>query len=251
VLTLKKLKILFIVILMVILPLAACTSAAPDPCSDAVIQETLRPIQELMFAFDDTTALANILPKEVLVNPIMDLQKNRRALETMVLPTCLETLQKAGVSYMNSVIAYMGYFLVGVDQQTMTDAISGSNNLRVAYEQERARLLKIAFTPPSTATPGIQQPAQTVTFMPTEGTAITLTVTNTSKEPINLRSAPLLSDSQVLSSLPAGATATAVARVATSDWLQLNVEDQLVWVYAPLVQVTGDISLLPIYGQNP
>ena len=247
----KKIVILFFAILMFILPLAACKPAAPEPCSDAAIQESLRPIQELMFAFDDTTALANILPKDFLVTPIMDLQKTRRAMETMITPTCLQTLQKAGVGYMNSVIAYMGYFLVGVDQQTMTNALSGSNNLRVAFEQERARLLKISFTPPPTATPGIQPPAQTVTIMPTEGTAITLTVTNTSTEPINLRSAPLLSDSQVLSSLPAGATASAVARVATSDWLQLNFKDQLVWVYAPLVQVTGDISSLPIYGQNP
>jgi hypothetical protein len=218
---------------------------------------TIKPVSQLMRAFDDTTALANILQPTVLVTPIMDLQNTRRELENMDLPDCLGVLQKSGVSYMNSVINYLGMFLavsgtqnqISADnQKIVSSAVAASQNLRIAYEKEHARLLGETYQPPATVTPGVT----TTPASPTPGSAETqnsFTVTNSSTLDVNLRSDPVLTGSTVVGTLPPSATATAIARTALSDWILVSYGQLQGWVYTSLVQVNGALESLPVFGQ--
>ena len=247
--------------LMLSFGLAACATTGakqtPDPCAQANMNDTLKPIVEAMHAFDDTTFAGNITPQQTLIIPIMDLQKTRRAFEDLTVSSCLDTLHKAGIDYMNSVIQYLGLFMAGGNQTTVTNAINSSQNLRITYEQEKARLLGQTFTIPPTRTPG---PTATAGAPTTEATtapqgsalpATGVTVTNTGAETINLRTSPMVSGSEIVDQLAAGATAEVVAKNDVGDWLLISYNSKQVWVFAALVKINGDLALVPVYGATP
>jgi hypothetical protein len=254
----RKVVCLLLTCFLVAGALSSCKPAIPDPCSQAQMPATIKPITQTMRAFDDTTALANIMQPSALVAPIMDLQSSRRDLENLALPQCLDVLQKAGVTYMNSVINYLGMFMVAAgtqnqlsadNQKLVSSAVSASQNLRIVYEKERARLLGEAFVPPATVTPGNPATPSPTTDVVTQSLAVTLEITNPSTAEINLRSEPNLTASSIVGTLPAGGNATATQRTALSDWLLVNYNQVQGWVYSSLVQVNGTIDSLPVFGQ--
>lgn len=258
----RKLTILTITVLVLAtILLAACNqnspAKTPDPCSQAEINNSLKPVLESIHAFDDTTFAGNITPQQSLIIPILDMQKTRRSFESLVVPSCLETLHKDGIDYMNSVIQYMGLFMAGSDQNTVTSAINASQNLRIVYEQEKARLLGQTFFIPPTRTPGPTATVGAPTTEPTttsSGSALVatgVTITNNSVESVNLRSAPMVTGSDIVDLFAAGATADVLAKNDVGDWLLISYNSKQVWVFGALVTINGDLAAVPVYGSTP
>lgn len=251
----KRIAVILSSIFIASILLTACAknnpAQTPDPCSQSTINESIKPILNSLHAFDDTTFAANITPQQSLIIPILDMQKTRRDFEALSVPGCLETLHKDGIDYMNSVIQYMGLFMAGSNQDTVTSAINASQSLRIVYEQEKARLLGQTFVIPPTRTPGptttAVAPAATAT---TSGSALAPTgVTITAGvETVNLRSAPVVTGSDIVDQIAAGASALVLAKNDAGDWLLISYNGNQVWVFGALVTITGDLASVPVFG---
>ncbi len=244
----KRAWIISILVIILSIVLSGCEKTVDevtDPCAADAVAEAMKPITWQMHKFDDTTGVAGITPQQSLVVPVLELQKIRRDLEELEVPECLLTLQQAGINYMNSAITYLGMFMASVAQENVQSAITSSQNLRLVYESERARLLGKELVISPTNTPG---PTQTM-GLPTETTAASspvVMVMNGSAEPINLRSKPAVDQGDIMETLPAGASATAIGKNAAGDWYFINYNGQYLWVLSSLVSVTGDANILPV-----
>jgi uncharacterized protein YraI len=68
--------------------------------------------------------------------------------------------------------------------------------------------------------------------------------------PVNLRAGPTL-DYEIVGELSAGATLPIEGRLLSLDWLQVRWEDDLAWVYEPLVIIRGDITTVRVVQLPP
>ena len=109
-------------------------------------------------------------------------------------------------------------------------------------------------------------PGQVVTFVVYGDTEIIneipptdiepVTIIGTSTGNLNVRSGPS-TNFGVLGTLSTGETVTISGRNPAGDWLQFQQDDQIAWVFAPLLEVAGDVDLLTvvegdtILSQNP
>ncbi|HEY60602.1 MAG TPA: hypothetical protein G4N92_07980 [Anaerolineae bacterium] len=108
----KKLTIRIIIIITVMfLSLSACDQLkkqtpmnTPAPCSKENILEEVGMIEKFMGEFDDINFVANLTQQEQLAGPILELQKVRRLVEYLELPSCLDTLKSSTIEYMDNVI---------------------------------------------------------------------------------------------------------------------------------------------------
>jgi uncharacterized protein YgiM (DUF1202 family) len=247
---LKRLLPLTLLALILIMIIAGCgggeDAPAGDPCAEGSIPETIAPIQALMTEFDDITFIANLTPQQSLAESLYRLQDVRRRLEQVPPDSCVLTFRDAGVNYMNSVVTYLAFFMGGATSEQVSGAIASSQNLRILYETEQARLLGEAYTPPPTITPfppSSDAPAAVATEAPIATAGVT--VTNLAVEPVNLRSSPSV-DAELVGQLTAGTQAIALAANPARDWLLIDFNGSQVWVFAQLVQVEGTVESLPI-----
>lgn len=72
-----------------------------------------------------------------------------------------------------------------------------------------------------------------------------LSVTNSSANNLNFRSGPGL-DRSIIGVFPIGARAEALARNEAGDWVQIQYEGEIGWVFAPLTTPSGDVMSLPV-----
>jgi uncharacterized surface protein with fasciclin (FAS1) repeats len=70
-------------------------------------------------------------------------------------------------------------------------------------------------------------------------------VTNNGANALNFRAGPSL-DSDIIGTFPIGAKAPALARNAAGDWVQIDLEGETGWVFAGLVEPSGDLLSLKI-----
>ena len=70
-------------------------------------------------------------------------------------------------------------------------------------------------------------------------------VTNNGAANLNFRAGPGL-DQTIIDTFPIGAKGAALARSLDSEWVQINYEGQIGWVFAPLAELSGDISELNV-----
>ena len=71
----------------------------------------------------------------------------------------------------------------------------------------------------------------------------------TTIKPANLRAAPA-ADAALVANIPAEQTLELIARDATGDWYQAIHGELEAWVFAEMIDVAGDISLLPTAGES-
>jgi uncharacterized protein YraI len=67
---------------------------------------------------------------------------------------------------------------------------------------------------------------------------------------LNLRSGPDL-NAPVIVQVPAKTMLTALARDVLITWIQVNYQGQVGWLYADYLARSGDLSVLPVVGDNP
>ncbi len=185
---------------------------------------------------------------------ILDLMDVRRRTENLEVAVCATALQVSAGNYMNVVIAYLINFIGGAEREAINEQISSSQNLRIVYEAELARLIGATYIPPATTTPA---PTAENEITPTsEVPALDgpeIVAKNMGNTPANLRDAPSFEAAKV-GELAVGDSARALARTPAGDWLLVQfagVPNNLAWVYANLVQLSGNFSDLPVVAPAP
>lgn len=242
-------------------PTASLSSALTptvDECSPTGIVPVVKQIQAKMQEFDDVTFVANMTAQAQLVDPILRLQDIRRDVENLTVPSCAATLQSAAVAYMNGVITTLTHFMGGMQTEVVNQEVSASQNLRIQYETERARLLGVTYIPQPTLTPApTSAPAATGTPKAQEVTPAEsisgIRITNNSAAPVNLRANPSTSG-EVVGILSPNQSLTAVARNEAGDWIQVNapeVAGGTAWVFGKLVSLDPSADGLPVTGGAP
>lgn len=81
-------------------------------------------MHKLMREFDDASLLASNTPLDQLNPTIANLQRNRRNVEDLRVPSCLTTLKQYQLAHMNTVINTMLGFLSGADSESINQNIA-------------------------------------------------------------------------------------------------------------------------------
>lgn len=229
----------------------------PDPCSEENIQKKIGEIKKLVSEFDDIKFVANLTQREQLTGPILELQRIRRQVEYLELPSCLNFLRSVAVQYMDSVILYLAYFMGGSSNELVNDEINNSQNFRITYEKEFASLLGIDYVLPATVTPLPLPPSSTGTNVleqtdTEEGESIL--AFNHGSQQVNIRVGPYL-DAVVIGYLQPEESVVVVGRTESSDWIAIilpGVEEASIgWIYAEIITLNVPIETLPISVQTP
>jgi hypothetical protein len=236
---------------------AAATNALtsiPDLCAPNNVVDQVRKIHNVMRKFDDFVYVANLTPQAQLSPIIIDLLAARRETEDLDVPVCLSTLQIAALNYQNTVIDYLAQFMGGGTKEQINSQMAASQNLRITYEAELARLIGATYVPPSTATPlpTSSTPGVVLTGTPAAGPS-DAQIKNPGPTAVNLRNAPSF-DAGKLGDLAVGETAKALAHNQTMDWILIedaNVPGGMAWVYAKLVELNIAITQLPVVVPAP
>jgi hypothetical protein len=230
------------------------TTVSGDPCSPANIAVTTKSIQELMKEFDDVNFVASLTPQTQIYEPVLLMQDVRRKVEALSLPLCAEALRSAATNYMNAVITYLAHFMGGAGRDQINAEILASQNLRVVYESEYARLIGATYVPPPTFTPAPILPTVTGTIegaIGTPGAAADVSITNQTDVTVNLRQFPR-TDAPVVGYLQPAVTAKVIARTEAGDWLLIEwaeAPNGQACVLAELVTVSGAIDALPVFQE--
>lgn len=243
-----KLRVFFIVVIAVLL--AACgkgeatpdVTATPDVCVPPVIEGEIQKVNRLMREFDDASVLAANTPKEELRVAIADLQRIRREAEDQEVPACLVDLKKYQVAHMNTVINTLIGFMGGAEQETVNQGIASARKQHDSYSLEMLRLMGMTVVP-ITATPQAPTTAAQAT-----STVPGVSISNAGNSPVNMRATPSLDGAEV-GLLQPGESAVVIGRTADNTWYQIQVPTQpgqTAWVYATLVQVTGQVEGVPV-----
>jgi hypothetical protein len=154
---------------------------------------------------------------------------------------------------MNTVINTLVAFMGGAPAENLNQGISAARQLHDQYTLEMARLLGLTVVVPATQTPGAALTGVPSTEVVQTAEPALSIVTNISQEIINIRTQPAL-DSATLGVLGIGLTATAAGKSADEQWILIEVPGtpgQYGWVYAPLVELSVPITILPVVTPAP
>jgi len=229
-------------------PISVPTSVV-DPCMPANIPITLQPVNDLLYAFDDITFVANFTPQMQLTQPIMDLQSIRRKLDASESPICLDVLKKTAREYMNSVILYLSYFMGGEEKDTIDAAILTSQELRSVMDSEYQKLVGTGIP----SSPSIQPSSFDVNQTPeiaVTGITKTLEVKNAGNQAVNIRKEADI-NSEIIGSLPAGQTVTGYGKNATGGWILVKTGSTYGWISSEMVELNLLLESIPIFYNTP
>jgi len=245
---------ILVIIAVMFLSIIACDQLnklapmnTPDLCSKENILEEVGKIEKFMGEFDDIKFVANLTQQEQLAGPILELQKVRRQVEYLKLPSCLDTLKSSTIEYMDNVIIYLAYFMGGSARELVDDGINNSQNSRISYEKELASLLGVDFVPSATETPLALLPSSAATSVPDQAGEPMLVV-NPGTQQVNIRMEPYI-DASIIGYLQSAESAVAVGRTESSEWIAVLLpgveEPTLGWIYAEVVVLNVLIETLP------
>ena len=217
-------------------------TSTPDPCSRANLPGEVTKINDLMREFDDYSKLASSTPQAQLVQVIPHLQEVRRRAQSQEVPECLVNLKVMQINHMNVVIETLMAFMGNTDAQKVNQGIAQARDLHMQYDLEIARLLGLTVVAPSSPTVGTPGTPAPSIATPLSG----LYIINPGQAEAILRSKPDLNAGGV-ATLAAGLTAVAFGKTADGLWIQVEVPGQpgqKAWVYASLVQVSGQLPVV-------
>jgi hypothetical protein len=231
--------------------ISSTPSLAPtaDPCGPEHLPINAARVHQLTRAFDDAYQLASSTPRSQLADQVSRLQDLRRAAQDQAVPVCLVQLKKLQLGYMELGVNTMLTFLQGGDTTAINQGVALVRQAHDVYTLEFARLLGVTLVPAASGTSGAQAPSapQAATPLPE------LAVVNNGAGPVNLRMSASLT-SQAVGTLDSGASAPALGRSANGEWILIqnpSLTGQTAWVYATLVQVSGDPSTLAVVTPTP
>lgn len=227
------------------------TTATPDPCAPENLPVEVEKVHKLMREFDDASLLAPDIPLEFLYPVISDLQRIRRDVEDLQVPSCLVTLQQYQLAHMNTVINVMVYLLRNgpdANPEVVSQSIAQAKQQHDQYILELANVLglTVVAAPTTAPTQGTPEAGATPASSP-------VVVTNPGPTVVNLRDQPDL-NAGAIGILDIGAGAVVLGRTADTLWYQVEFPGQpgyTAWVYASLVQLSDPNAELPTVNSTP
>jgi hypothetical protein len=226
------LKRFILVVVLAAVLLTACGTKAqvppkatttPDPCAPENIVNEVKKVNDLQRQFDDASQLASVTPFAQLTGVIPAMQDIRRQAQDQNVPACLVTLKSIQLQQMNAVVNTFLAFLAGgsqkPDTQLLSQGIAQARQLHGLYNQELARLIGATYVPPATTTPG--GPTDTPGSANTAGAASNNVVTNSGKDPVNIRTKPS-SDAQVVGRIDPGKSMSAIGETSDGSWVEVS-----------------------------
>lgn len=126
-------------------------ASTPDPCAPDNLEQSIKPVNDLMREFDDAYQLASNVAKEQVAPIISEMQRIRRAAEDQRVPGCLMELKTHQLAHMNTLIDVMLAFVSGAESSSLTEGLQKAQNEHDLYTVQIAKLLGIEST--ATAAP--------------------------------------------------------------------------------------------------
>jgi len=216
----------------------AAPTATPDPCAAENLLDEVEKVQEIVNAFQDVAYVANFTPQTELVIPILQLQEIRRDLQKLEVPECEESIKNASINYMNATINYLAFFMGGESQENVDAGIQNSQVLWQVVLSEFSNLLGSAGL--------IEEEVPDISSAVPSATDSGIFITNDGFNGINVRALPDL-EGEILTSLEPGMQAIGIARNEAGDWVQINLDGVIGWVFAETVTATEPIEDLPVF----
>ena len=222
-------------------PSTPTISPTPEPCSQENIIEEMEYVQDLVNEFQDIAYVANFTPQTELVNPIMQLQNTRRKLQKLEVPDCLENVKNASLNYMNTTINYLAYFMGGETKENVDAGIQNSQVLWKVVLNEFSNALSTAGLAPEEI-PGVSSG-------PPETSDTSIWATNEGDAAINVRQEPNL-DADIVSKFEPGMQAAVILRNDDGDWIQINLEGTIGWVFVENATISVPIEDVPLQEEE-
>jgi hypothetical protein len=219
------------------IPPTPMPTATLDPCASENLLEEVEKVQDLVNEFQDVAYVANFTPQTELIIPIMEMQTIRRNLQKLDVPACEEAIKTASLNYMNSTINYLSFFMGGETKENVDAGIQNSQVLWQVVLGEFNKLLTSAGLV-SEEIPDIGD-----TIPPTSGSSVI--VGNDGTQRVNVRSQPDI-DADIVSHLEPGMQAIGLSRNDPGDWLLINLDGVIGWVFTEMVTISAAIEELPI-----
>jgi len=210
----------------------------PDPCAPENLLEEVEKVQDLVNKFQDLAYVANFTPQAELIVPIMEMQAVRREMQKLDVPACEETIKAASLNYMNATINYLAFFMGGETEENVNAGIQNSQVLWETVLTEFNNLLTSAGLV-SEDIPEIAEPAPQTTM----DTGVI--VGNEGVQAVNVRSQPDI-NADIISRLEPGMQAIGLSRNAPGDWLLINLDGVIGWVYTEMITSSTPAEDLPI-----
>ncbi|MBN1449377.1 MAG: SH3 domain-containing protein [Anaerolineales bacterium] len=221
-------------------------TATPDPCAPENLPAEVEKVHKLMREFDDISLLAPDILREMLYPVISDLQRVRRDVEDLQVPSCLVNLKQYELAHMNTVINVMVYLLRNgpdANPEVVSQGIAQAKQQHDQYILELANVLGLTVVAAPTTAPVQGTPEAGGTPAPAA-----LVITNSGPTAVNLRDQPDL-NAGTIGILDLGANAVVLGRTADALWYQVEFPGQpgqTAWVYASLVQLSDPTAELPV-----
>ena len=219
------------------IPPTPMPTATLDPCASENLLDEVERVQDLVNEFQDIAYVANFTQQTELIVPIMEMQAVRRDLQKLDVPVCEEAIKAASLSYMNSTINYLAFFMGGETKENVDAGIQNSQVLwQVVLEEFNKLLTSAGLVSEEIPDIGIAAP------LSTEGSVI---VGNEGGQRVNVRSQPDI-DADIISHLEPGMQAIGLSRNEPGDWLLINMDGVIGWVFTETVTTSAAIEELPI-----
>ncbi|NLV53857.1 MAG: SH3 domain-containing protein [Bacteroidales bacterium] len=147
------------------------------------------------------------------------------------------------LDYTDSVVFYLVFYLNQNITQEDFDQLVNNSNQKWSLVQSEFNVTLANLGLPISSIPELSE-----ALPETEGTGAT--VINEGTSAVNLRSAPN-TDAAVVASLETGASATALGKNEAGDWIQVDLNGTLGWVFAENITLNVAIEELHIIDVTP
>ncbi len=213
-------------------------TATPDPCAPENLLAEVEKVQVIVNAFQDVAYVANFTPQTELIVPILELQKARRDLQQLEVPVCEEDIKNSALNYMNATINYLAFFMGGESQENVDAGIQNSQVLWQVVLGEFSKLLGSAGL--------IEEDLPDIGSTVPSATDSGVFITNDGSQGVNIREQPDLAG-EIITSLEPGMQAIGIARDEAADWVQINLDGIIGWVFAETISSNEPVEDLPVF----
>jgi len=223
-------------------PVKLTPTPTPDPCAPENLKQDLQILVDQINIYRDTAMVAGIADQTMMVIPILELQANSRAVENLEVPECQKKIKDAAIEYMiASINVYSAFSTAKTDEEIESvrealDSIEASLWQQVLFEVNTLLVDSGLVEEPSIS------PSSTTETDEVFG----MLVLNTSTAGINVRELPDL-DSEIIAKLEPDMDAIGIARTETSEWIQINFNGVIGWVFAETITSEEELEDLPVF----
>lgn len=213
----------------------------PDPCSAENLSDEMEIIRSGFSEFQEITHIADNSRAENLTEPVLKLEEVRTRITSLDLPVCLMKLQTTFSEYSAVVIRYLTARMQDPRSDEYKVDQQNSQTLWQAVEDEYEKAVltvEMEFIPITGSANAFDVEITTVVLAINDGT-----------QSVNIRTGDNL-DSAIVGRLEPGMQARVVGKNQAGEWLRINLLTVSGWVYFEMVEISGDLSEIPVISQN-